>query len=490
MTKNRLILIALVLTLLGGLLIWFVGRNTLKVSRPVAIDLRYPSMSGEGKTRYFNGSAFMEFDLVSQSSRSLTPSYWLPSIADVRWSKTGVIFQATEYGPTDDLHPVLVKNGLPTGAPYWWEMNFQTGAVNLIGNIAAMKDLGAAVDDVVWTADGKSYYYTQAEESIDDEHGRSAALYSAVPGGAVTALGTLEATDLLWADSGRLIYKEDSHATRALKELAVQTRKTRTLASGFVGPAYVNPSGSKILFTDARPEEKEEHDEGGGHGHEELVGPLKLYDTSSGTAKTIREEFSGVPVWSPAGDSWAAVFKGKEGGLVGLTDDGSGKIRDISLKPTDEKTPENLRLEGYSSGQLLLGDDTAKAYLAAKRLPSLKDAPSLGKQALNLSGHEVLLNRGVSKAQVDGLKYSLRKFSRQSNRQVQTARITNVRKTPRDRYSASTSEVMTFTVSFDDKQSYNATMQYFDLTGMRLLLADPKTNVPLHDSGSINLARS
>ena len=87
--KNKIIFGGMAALALLVFVFWLAGRDkiTLNISTPVAKNLRYASQASAGKADYFNGSAFMEMDLLSQATKALTPSFFLPNVVDVRWSK-------------------------------------------------------------------------------------------------------------------------------------------------------------------------------------------------------------------------------------------------------------------------------------------------------------------------------------------------------------------------------------------------------------------
>lgn len=109
-----------------------------------------------------------------------------------------------------------------------------------------------------------------------------------------------------------------------------------------------------------------------------------------------------------------------------------------------------------------------------------------------LLGISKLLDFGLSKDQLDGLKIAFKNFSQLSKPAYKEISITvkSIVVAPRDRESNETTERMSFDVMVDRKQAFFAKLEYFDLTAVRLYVYAKNDNRLVYDSKTIDLSQA
>jgi hypothetical protein len=98
-----------------------------------------------------------------------------------------------------------------------------------------------------------------------------------------------------------------------------------------------------------------------------------------------------------------------------------------------------------------------------------------------------LLGYGLTSTQLTSLKYAFTAYNKTLNPKIKEVSIgrSSIELTPHDRYSSSTSDSMTFQVIIDSKTTYNAKLEFFDLTTIHLYLTTT-TGATVFDSGEVN----
>jgi hypothetical protein len=346
---------------------------TLNLSNPIATNFRQAQQLAPGKVHYYSGSAFVEYDLNTQTSKALTPLYRLPTVHTVKWSPRGAIFKATNYSYTDQLYHILRSRNLPTDSIYWWSVNFQTGQLNLLGHPTNR----VGVEDVVWSTSGDTFYYL---EIVNSEHDPRNNLYQASltnPGGQL--LANTKALNLIWANNERIIYRSLENGKKTLTEFSLNAKSERKLFDNRTENIVVNRDGTVAAFLAPPNLTGDELDE----RIVEPNGPLTYLKFSDAASTTVADDFTGVPTFSSTGNQWAVLSQSSQSklndrDLTGYIVSDSGKVVPLTVKlPIDFGRPSTTRIVGYENGQLVIVDERGQAYLAAKELPSLKPLQSL-----------------------------------------------------------------------------------------------------------------
>lgn len=150
-----------------------------------------------------------------------------------------------------------------------------------------------------------------------------------------------------------------------------------------------------------------------------------------------------------------------------------------------------LLIAAACAGLLLLGIFLAVASTrqekAADTTPQQTAADTTTSASTNYSGFESLINISVTADQVDGLKYALYQYTQSNNQEPKEVAVitSTVVQAPYDPATDSK-----FTVRFDvrlDQEVYQATMDYFDITAMRLYLRKPGSEAIIYDSRTIDI---
>jgi hypothetical protein len=485
---NKKLILAIAATAVGAILFILFGRGalspqkTLFLSQPVATNFRYPAQLSANEAYYFNGSAFLSFNLSDQSSKPLTPIYLLPNVLDVQWSKTGALFKASSYSALDQLKPLLEQKKLPTNSSYWWSVNFATGEIKLVGSPRGPSSDGAASDgtivsSAIWSVDGQSYYYVQTELLRSQSYINT--VFNNTLNGINKALAKIDGNNLTWANQNQVIFRVDSGDKHSLNLFDASARTTQVLLDTFNGPSFINSSGNTALTIPVKIKEAQEV-------VSEASGPLHItsLDDPSST-KLVSKRFTGTAIWSRHSDAWAAIELDPDGKLSGYADDGSGKIFALRFKGEGSRAklthPKSI---GYEDDQLLLIDASNNAYLASETELNLKPVRLFKPSEWDYSGSEALMKHGLTSAQLKGLKYAIYQYTLASGQNPERVKITNVEIEPYNRKDPTGKAIANFNITLD-KTTYRAKMEYFDLTLIQLYMYNQKTNTPVYDSKTV-----
>jgi hypothetical protein len=458
-------------------------QQTLSLSQPFAVNLRYAHQASADKVYYFGGNTFKELTISTQVSRALTPTLALPNIIDVRWSEQGALFKATNYGALDQLRPQLVARDIKTDAAYWWAIDFRTGAITLVGTPDGGAPEGTNVIDALWSSDGQAYYYLQLE-TFQDQSPRTT-LFSSSLKGPAKPVGRVDFNRLVWTNGSHLVYHSTHNEQHKVGDYDLKNLTSRVLRENYEGPVAINGDGTRGLFVPSPVQS-------GYETYSNTNGPLENQNLSDLKATTATKAFTGSFAWNRAGTDWAAVETTEEGTLRGYsgTTTGASKLLTFEL-PKDATLPKGLYVVGYEDGRVLLLDESNTAYLAAVKLPKLKTAVPSNPNRTIYVGTTKLIEHGVSTFQVDSLKRALYDYAVSSDRPGNAITIDerSVEKVPRDRESESITEIINFRVSIDNSV-FVARMEYFDLTSMRVYLYTGNYEKEVYDSKVITTGNS
>lgn len=103
-------------------------------------------------------------------------------------------------------------------------------------------------------------------------------------------------------------------------------------------------------------------------------------------------------------------------------------------------------------------------------------------------GFSKLLDVGVSKFQLDAVKYAFEQFGQANNKTIREVSLTvdSLNVTPHDPKNSDSKDTAYFDVTLDRKENYKARVEYFDISAVRLYLTDPKTGKIVYDSKTID----
>ncbi len=99
-------------------------------------------------------------------------------------------------------------------------------------------------------------------------------------------------------------------------------------------------------------------------------------------------------------------------------------------------------------------------------------------------GFSKLLDIGVSKYQLEALKYAFEQYGKSSNQSPKEVSLTvdSIHSTLHNPSDPNSKDTVTFDVTLDRKQAYKAKVEYSDITAVRLYLSDPQTGSLIYDS--------
>lgn len=138
---------------------------------------------------------------------------------------------------------------------------------------------------------------------------------------------------------------------------------------------------------------------------------------------------------------------------------------------------------GYAIAMTLPRTAGTLTPATASPTPSVAATPSTDRPVF--SGIDSLVDRGVSSAQIDNLKYALFTYSQSANLHASTIAVdtNSIRKAPFNNQTGATT--ITFVVSFDSAP-LDATISFTNLTSIDTKLANPQTSAVIYDSGPLS----
>jgi len=103
-------------------------------------------------------------------------------------------------------------------------------------------------------------------------------------------------------------------------------------------------------------------------------------------------------------------------------------------------------------------------------------------------GFGELLDVGMSKYQLEAVKYAFEQYGRTTNQKVQEVSLTVSSLTieGHNKDDPTPKDKVFFDVTINRKQNLKARVDYFDITSVQLYLSDPKTNAVIFDSKVID----
>lgn len=170
MTQQRKLLIyALIFILLFlGLLIIFSHKNKLPAAplykaSATASNINYPYLVNSHTIDFFTGSSFASYNSTTNTTTTISPQFAFPTIDNMSWSNSGVLFQASNYSQADDLYPALMNNEVNTNQEYWWVYNFATQKISLLlpANASAQN-----ITDAYWNSSGTGFAYIDTNDNV------------------------------------------------------------------------------------------------------------------------------------------------------------------------------------------------------------------------------------------------------------------------------------------------------------------------------------
>lgn len=367
-TRRNIIVIVSVLAFIGlfALILSLQNRKTtLTASQPFATNFKYAHQFDKNNIFYFTGSGFASYDTDTYKSRPLGPVYALPTATvEVKWSPKGALIHATGYSETDQLYPELFKQSLSPNRYYWWLVNFETGAITLVGNPASKAD----VSNAVWQ-DEDHFLYTE----IPSSNSKTVNVISGSLKGKPSTVTTLPVgATLVDATTSGALYTQPDGDIDNLMSLNLSTKKTRTAVKN-TSAVLAAHNGSALIVTDADKNDKKEYE----FKQQIVRGTLKLYQ--DGNTTTIGSDFSGSAAWYNKDNRWLAVSRDTKANNLAYANNGK-KTTQYSIKPLPNSDIQYQAL-GQIGENYLLSNGSNELLVAARNtatnLPSIKSIESL-----------------------------------------------------------------------------------------------------------------
>lgn len=289
-------------------------RVNLYRATPGGKNIVFPYLADEHTIDFFTGSAFATYDTRDQTTQTVTPQFVLPTVTQVRWSKTGILFEASDYKSPDDLFNALNKKGLSVTREYWWEYDYASKKLTLV----LPANVVDTIKDAAWNTNGNGYCYVSSDGSL---------YLSSAPSQAVAKVG--DTAQIRRCNGSTVVVAEGS----LLKQIDTKTRAEKILVNAAMQDSYVSPDGQTIAYVlNTHPK-----------ANSLVPGDLYKVDTSTGKAHKVLGDFNGP-------------MAGNKGNLyVGYTDQtGNNHL---------ELFPANGKATSYALGASLNKGDTISHVL-------------------------------------------------------------------------------------------------------------------------------
>jgi hypothetical protein len=371
LTRRNLLIASigvLAVTLVTLLILQLLKPPVYTASQPFATNMAMTHQVDNQTLYYFNGTAFVSYNLTSHKSTPLTPVYAMPAHVDrVLWSKQGALFQANGYTENDQLYVRLIRQSLNPNSVYWWSVNFKTGAISLIGDA---KTGTAAVYSAVWESEDRFVYNEEFAGKTTLTTMRSTL------DGQLTKLGDTPSQSLLAsATPERLTFTKPQGDLEELTVMTLASGQTKVVARTVSQILATNAAGSSLLIS--KPAATKDLDEASLQA-EIPRGTLTLYDAATGKTTSIANEFVGTAAWS--GSDWIAAGSNhsKRMGYVSQ----QGKVTDLQMVSADPKevTPRFAAIGITDKGFLVANALNQLVYVSKSPindLPALPDYTTL-----------------------------------------------------------------------------------------------------------------
>jgi len=231
-----------------------------------AKNIQFPYLADPKTIDFFTGTGFATYNTSDNTTSNISPQFTLPTVSKVRWSKTGVLFEASGYTVADDLYQVLINKYLPVNQNYWWLFNFNTQQLSLI----TPANTSNTVTDAFWNSNGNGYCYLSNDNHLYTSNSPNKAVYKA--GGASKILQFNGATAIIQDDTG-------------LKQVSINTRAVKGLVKAHIEKAYVSADTKTIAYNAYTDLEKKATD---------TPASLFEFNPESGKSRKLLSNFEGV----------------------------------------------------------------------------------------------------------------------------------------------------------------------------------------------------
>lgn len=340
-------LVALVLILVIGTLNIFGQPKHINLysSSSGGANIQFPYLAGPHTLDFFTGSGFASYDTTSQVSQSISPQFNLPAVGTVRWSKTGVLFEVSDYTGTDDLSLILASDNLPTTQNYWWLYNFASQKLSLVSTANQQNSAVSAV----WNSSGNNYCYLTADGSLYTSSAPDQPIYS-----------NKSASGVEWFNGSSVIVNEGD----SLKQIDLINQGVKTLFSVNSQALYVSPDGQTIAYVlNTHPK-----------SNDVVPGDLYKVNPANDKASKVLSNFNGV-------------LAGDDGNLYAGYSDTSGNHH-LNLYPKTGKTivyspGSALKQAGNISDILPENSGSIYVDLASNSLVRLTTNPDSSIESIN-----------------------------------------------------------------------------------------------------------
>jgi hypothetical protein len=290
MTRKRLTIIGIIgLVVLAILLTLLTAPKKLKQlpiykASATAANIQFPYLANKQTIDFFTGTNFAAYNTKTGTTTSISPQFNLPTVSAVHWSKTGALFEASDYSVADDLYQALLNKNQDPSQEYWWLYSFSTQKVTLV----LPSNPTQQVVDAYWNSSGSNYAYITNTNNLYTSDAPNKSLYKTIDGARIKQF-THNAITLT--------------ANTALEQFNTQTRQVKTLINTDFQDSYVSADGQTIAYV------LNTHPQSNGV----TPGDLYIYNPTTGKSHKLLSGFDGV--MSGSGGNLYIAYTDTNGGL-------------------------------------------------------------------------------------------------------------------------------------------------------------------------------
>lgn len=345
--------------------------NSYKVSKTFATNINYPSLTNN-RVQYFTGSSFAELDVNNGSTRRISPPLILPEVLEMKWSEDGVIFQATNYSPADDLYQKILDASLTPETSYWWIHDFKTNKTSLLYDPVSLR----AAEDAIWTKDNELLYFLPPDGEIADKvytdfyirdkQGKDKKILS------YPYTGREKITRVLGKNNEEVYVISEIDLSQRLSRIEIDKNpKEEIIDENVQREVAVDEVGKQFLTSNISKDKNE--------GTEKLRFS-DIYLIIDGKKTKVTEGFSGESRWDSTLNAFITLGQNYKGENKVLITNSEKKISiDIDEAAGEELTLNDVLVNNINE-MLLVNEDTEILYYSKKQrnnLPDIQDSSKI-----------------------------------------------------------------------------------------------------------------
>jgi len=205
------------------------NHRTLHKTSSGITNAQFPYLANPNTVDFFTGTSFAAYGPASGATTTISPQFALPVVTTMRWSKTGVLFEASGYTKNDDLFQALANKHQAITLDYWWLYNFSNQELSLV----LPPNIQNRVVDAYWSSSGDSYSYISNDNTLHISSNPKKVLYHTATGARIKQFN---------GDS--VVIAEGDN----LNQIDIASGAKQTLVNANFQDSYISPDMATIAY--------------------------------------------------------------------------------------------------------------------------------------------------------------------------------------------------------------------------------------------------